>query len=85
MSVMSWIGVGFGVAAFILAACWLITGSKDTTATKEDIDALSKTIEAALDNLSGEIRQMKESVTKSIDHLASEIRQDRENRNITKE
>jgi hypothetical protein len=78
--------MGFGLAAVavILATIWLKRGSRDTTAAKDDINALGKKIETALDNLSNEIGNMKESVTESIDSLINEIRQDRENRNITK-
>jgi uncharacterized membrane protein (DUF485 family) len=84
---MNWlIYMGFGLVAVavILATIWLKRGSRDTTATKDDINALGKKIEIALDNLSNKIGDMKESVTKSIDSLINEIRQDRENRNITK-
>ncbi len=64
---MNWlIYMGFGLVAVavILATIWLKRGSRDTTATKDDINALGKKIETALDNLSNEIGDMKESVTK---------------------
>ena len=56
---MDWlIYMGFGLVAVavILATIWLKQGSKDKTATKDDINALGKKIETALDNLANEIK-----------------------------
>lgn len=68
---MNWlIHVGFGLiaAAVVLAIIWLIRGSRDTTATKKDInrlgkkiDRLGKKIETPLNKLANEIKLERES------------------------
>lgn len=73
MNLSVYVGFGLMALAVVVAGYWLIEGSKDTSATKEDIDDLANEIKS-------EIRGMK----KSIDDLVNEIRKDRENGNITK-
>lgn len=78
VNAMVYAGLVIGGLAIVVAVYWLIKGSKDTTATKEDIDALGEKIETAIDNLANEITDMKQSVTKSIDSLANEIKLERQ-------
>ena len=48
MSVWIWLGLGCAALAIILVVFWLIKGSKDPTATKDDITKLGDKIEKAI-------------------------------------
>jgi len=50
---MNWIiglGLGIGILAIIIGVIWLVRGSKDPTAMKDDIDKLGTRIETAINN-----------------------------------
>jgi len=61
MNWLIYVGLGLIAAAAVLAVIWLIRGSRDTTATKNDINRLGKKIETSLNNLANEIKLERES------------------------
>ena len=74
MNALAWVGIGIVVLAVAVAVHWIITGSKDRTATTDDITRLGNTLNEKIDRVSARTET-------AINNLTKEIRLARQNRN----
>ena len=77
MNGLVYAGFGIVVVAVVFAIIWLKQGSKDKTATEDDIKELSNVLGVKIDESSTRIET-------AINNLADEIRGDKENRSNNK-